>query len=911
MRMKKLPSLKRITRIGLALVAMTASVATTQAQNQVFYENFEVDHSSDGTYVTNQTASSVNYVNLYFDYSTAGIPLAPNSTNSSTRALKMSANLSGGVFGGISVSPLNFGITDNFDMRFDAWFNFNGPMPGGGNGSTQVGGAGYGTAGTNVQVAGAVIDSIFIGGTAEGGSSADYRVYTPFHWVSYQDGDFRIGADGGAAPVNKGDPSSGYVYARTNRNAQPAYEALFPAQQCPTNQLLLYPQQTNSNGTFPGAPGFANPGTLAFKWHDVSLKKLGNTITYSINGLLIATVDVNDAGALGGTNILFNHYDINATSSTDPNDSNLIFTLIDNVRITNYANVITVFSTNSPTTAESTSPTPGVFTVVRSSTDASQPVTVNYSLTGSAVNGVDYTNLSGAVTFAAGATATNIYVMPINDSEPEVTESVVLDILSSGAYIGGGSATVTILDNEPGQLAITNVSAQVYERTNDFAVFRITRLGATNTPSFPVNLTFTGGSAGVGTDFYTTNTVSFEIGVSSTNFVVLPIEDLTFEGNETINVNIAPATGGEYTIGSAGSATVTLVDADYPVETVLFSENFDTDNSADWDVFFVTTNGAAADNTFVFNLDYSAYSVPASPHGGGTSSGMFMAVNKNDSTAVAAALNAYYKLQSFSGNYAIRFDLSLNTSAGGSATEYALFGLNHSGTKTNWWRSGGTPAGSTFDGYFAAVETDGGAIPGYAIYSSPATANNPTAVTTATNSAFATYFKTPPYAFAGSPAYNRTNTVPGPAWADVELAKIGNAVTLTINKKLIASYNNATNYTSGRIMLGYLDAFDSIGDAQGNFVLFDNLRVISLASPTITSITPGTPNVTIQFTANASPADQTVQFVVQSASSVTGPYTDVGGPGVGITSPTAGNFTATVAVNPLDAQKYYRVRRVY
>jgi len=51
--------------------------------------------------------------------------------------------------------------------------------------------------------------------------------------------------------------------------------------------------------------------------------------------------------------------------------------------------------------------------------------------------------------------------------------------------------------------------------------------------------------------------------------------------------------------------------------------------------------------------------------------------------------------------------------------------------------------------------------------------------------------------------------------------------------------------------------------------------------------------------------------VVQSASSVTGPYADVGGPGVGITSPSAGNFTATVAVNPLDAQKYYRVRRVY
>jgi hypothetical protein len=471
---------------------------------------------------------------------------------------------------------------------------------------------------------------------------------------------------------------------------------------------------------------------------------------------------------------------------------------------------------------------------------------------------------------------------------------------------------VIILDNEPGQLAITNISAQVYERTNDFAVFRVTRLGATNAPGFPVNLTFTGGSAGFGTDFYTTNTLSFELGITSTNFVVLPIEDLAYEGNETITVNLAPPTNpGDYTIGAAGSSSVTLVDADGPPETVLFSENFDSDNAANWDVFFATTNNAVDDSTFAFAFDYSGLSVPPSPHGGGTSSGMFIAVNKNNTTPVAAALNAYYKLQSFSGNYAIRFDMSLNTSAGASATEYALFGLNHSGAKTNWWRSGGTPAGSTFDGYFAAVETDGGAIPGFAIYSSPTTANNPTAVATATNSTFSTYFKTPPYAFAGSPAYNRTNTVPGPAWADVELAKVGNAVTLTINKKLIAAYASATNYASGRIMLGYLDAFDSIGDAQGNFVIFDNLRVISLVSPTITSLQPGSPNLTIQFTANTSPADQTVQFVVQSASSVTGPYTDIGVPGASITSPSAGNFTAVVAVNPVDTQKYYRVRRVY
>lgn len=905
--MKNPPNSNSQKFLAVAL-AVVASTLAAQAQNAVFYESFETDHSADGTYVTNQTAGSVNHVNLFFDYSTAGIPLSPSSTNSTTRALKMAANLSGNVFGGVSVSPVNFGITDNFDMRFDAWFNFNGPFPGGGNGSTQVGGAGYGTAGTSAQTAG-VADSIFIGGTADGGSSADYRVYSPWHPISYQDGSFRIGSDGTNA-TTLGDPSSGLVYARTNRNAQPAYDALFPAQQCPTNQFALYPQQTNSNGTLPGAPGFANAGNLAFKWHDISLKKLGNTITYSIDGFLIATVDVNDAGPLGGTNILFNQYDINATSSTDVNDSNLIFTLIDNVRITNYANVVTVFSTNNPVTFETNgTPVPGVFTIVRS--DAANPVTVNYTLTGSAVNGVDFANLSGSVVIAAGSFSTNIFVTPIDDSEPETTEAVVLDI-APGAYIGGGSATINIVDNEPGQLAITNISFQVYERTNDFAVFRITRLGATNSPSFPVNLTFTGGSATSGTDYYMTNTVAFDIGFQSTNFVVLPIEDHVFEGNETITVNIAPAGGGEYTIGAAGSASVTLVDADSPQETVIFSDNFDVDSSANYDVFFATTNGAATDDyTILFAQDYTAYGIPVpAPHGSGTV-GLVMSVNKLNAAPVAAALNAYYKLQNFSGNFAMRFDMSLNTSAGGSATEYAMFGINHSGTKTNWWRSGGTPAGSTFDGLFAAVETDGGSTPQYALYSAPTAANNPTILTATNNTGFTREFKSPPWPIAGSPSVNRTNATVAPYWADVELKKIGSVVTLSINKKPILNYTNTTAFTSGRIMLGYLDAFDSIGDANGNFVVYDNLRVVSLASPNITSIVPGSPNLTIQFTATAAPADVPSQFVVQSAAAVSGPYADIGLPGAGITSPSAGNFTAVVAVNPLDTQKFYRVRRVY
>jgi hypothetical protein len=885
------------------------------AQTQVFSEDWETDHSIDGTYITNFTSGGANLANLYFDYSTAGIPQSPHSTGQGTHALKLAANLDSSIQvfpSGVSVSPAGFGITENFVMHWDGWWNYNGPFTGGGSGSTQIGGAGYGTAGTTAQVAG-VADSVYIGGSTDGNTTSDFRVYSTYHPISYQNISYRIGSDGTNA-TTLGDPSSGFVYAGDGGSrdsdvggATGYYETNFPAQQCPTNQFLHYPQQTNSNGTLPGAPGFAKPGALCFKWHDVSLEKIANVITYRIDGVLIATVDVVDAGPLGGTNILFNHYDINTGASIDPNRTNLIFTLVDNIRITNFPNVVSVSNTV-PSIAEGNA-TPGTFVITRTSSGI--PLTVNYSMTGTAQNGIDYTNaaggpLSGSVTFSANATSTNIQVFAVDDSIPETTETIVLNINPSTNYTGAGNATIRIVDNEPPQLAITNLNSQMYERTNDLATFQITRLGSTNTASFPINLSFTGGTATFGTDFYTNTALTFEPGVSTTNINIYPIEDGLYEGNETAFVNIASASGGEYTVGSAGSASITIVDADNPAETVLFSDNFNTDSSANWNLFFADTNNPAIlDYSALFAFDYSGQGIPPAPHGGGDTHGLFLTVNK-DPTPTAAALNLYPIGQNFSGNFALRFDMFLDIDLGGSSTEYALFGINHSGTKTNWWRSGGVPAGWTFDGIFYAVETDAQNAPNFVNYSSPTTNNNPTALTAGVNSsAFATAFKAPPWGVAGSPVNVITNSPSTPVWSDVELSKVNDIVTLRINKTTIFSYTNTTPYNSGNIMLGYEDAFDSTGPID-NYVVYDNLRVVSLAGPVVTSISRVGGNVQIDFTAGA--ADVPGQFVLQSASVVTGPYTDTTAT---ITSLGGGSFRATKPFDPNALAVFYRIRRPY
>jgi hypothetical protein len=253
-------------------------------------------------------------------------------------------------------------------------------------------------------------------------------------------------------------------------------------------------------------------------------------------------------------------------------------------------------------------------------------------------------------------------------------------------------------------------------------------------------------------------------------------------------------------------------------------------------------------------------------------------VNKFDGTPAAAALNFYPIGKSFSGNFALRFDMYLIQNSGVATTEYALFGINHSGTKTNWFRNnpGGVPAPS-FDGLFYGVEADGAALGDYVLYSSPTTSgNNPTALTPGRNASTLTQiFKSPPWtpgaAGGGAPANLPFSATP--SWADVEISQIGNVVTLKINNTVIFGYTNTTAYTSGNIMLGYTDAYDSIGSGEAG-VIYDNVRVIDLNRPIITSIQKAGTNVVIGFTWALD--DPTGAFRLQKAPAVAGTYTDDG-----------------------------------
>jgi hypothetical protein len=576
--------------------------------------------------------------------------------------------------------------------------------------------------------------------------------------------------------------------------------------------------------------------------------------------------------------------------------------------------------------ASEAGPVSGQVTISRAAEDTSKALTVYITVAGTAVRGgagdyvlkVGGVELTGnAVTIPAGAASVVLEVSPANDTESELTETVTLGMSPDFNYSvdpSARTATVAIVDNDAATADLAVIYPSMYERLSaDYARLRVVRRGDTNAPSFTVNLSYSGSAA---TARYTAPaTVTIDPGVVNQNFDVAPLDDALLNGNQTIVATVVSGAG--YTVGTnSPSATATIVDDDLPAEDVLWSENFNTDVSANWTVQFNSGNGVndyrigGPIGSTTFSYDYASGgwfpAIPAAPRSTSDTLGLFLTVNKDEATTLGAAgINVYPNGQSFSGNYAVRFDMYLMVGNAASTTEYALFGINHSGSKPNWFRSGGVPAGSTFDGLFFAVEADGAALGDYVLYSAPTTAaNNPTALTPGVNAATLTgIFKNPPFGggLPGAPGNSELSTTP--SWADVEISQVGGVVTLTINRTPIMSYTNTTSFTSGNIMLGYCDAYDSIM-AGNSVVVYDNLRVIRLASttpPNITRIQVVGGDVEIYFTADAS--DTPAAFTLQAAGTVNGTYGDTSAAITG----SSGSFKAVRALS--GDQQFYRLKR--
>ncbi|MBR8830127.1 MAG: hypothetical protein N5P05_003213 [Chroococcopsis gigantea SAG 12.99] len=94
---------------------------------------------------------------------------------------------------------------------------------------------------------------------------------------------------------------------------------------------------------------------------------------------------------------------------------------------------ITATDSRAIETSGSQSPNTGQFQITRTGS-TSAPLTVIYTMTGTATNGSDYDSLTGSVTIAAGQTSATITVKPKNDNWFENTETAVATLQTNTNY---------------------------------------------------------------------------------------------------------------------------------------------------------------------------------------------------------------------------------------------------------------------------------------------------------------------------------------------------------------------------------------------------------------------------------------------------------------------------------------------
>ncbi|MEK7856713.1 MAG: Calx-beta domain-containing protein, partial [Acidobacteriota bacterium] len=189
------------------------------------------------------------------------------------------------------------------------------------------------------------------------------------------------------------------------------------------------------------------------------------------------------------------------------------------------------------------------------------PVTISFSVTGTATSDSDYEALPTTVTIPLGSSSTTLPVIVLDDLNVETSEGVTVTITANAASYTIGSpsiATVNILDDEP-RVSITATDSAASETEGDNGLFTISRTGST-AQAITVNFNVSG-TASPGVDYPSLgSSITIPEGVISVTLAVTPNDNQIAENNETVTLTLAAGTG--YATFSPTSGTVTIIDDD-------------------------------------------------------------------------------------------------------------------------------------------------------------------------------------------------------------------------------------------------------------------------------------------------------------------------------------------------------------
>ncbi|HJQ24568.1 MAG TPA: Calx-beta domain-containing protein [Blastocatellia bacterium] len=267
-----------------------------------------------------------------------------------------------------------------------------------------------------------------------------------------------------------------------------------------------------------------------------------------------------------------------------------------------------------------------VYSFTRSG-DTSTPLTVNFSVGGTATFSSDYTQMgaatfiasSGTVMIGIGSSMATVTITPMADSTVEVDETVILTVTSGSGYNPGAPMAATgTITNDDTDVTLAVSPASVNEDGASNLVYTFTRNGVT-TNALTVNFTV-GGTATFNTDYTATGADSFTAssgavtiaaGQTTATVTVDPTADSTVEPDETVILTIASGSG--YNLGSPSAATGTIANDDTDITVAVSPSSVSEDGASNLVYTFTragVTSGALTVNfsvsgTATFNTDYT------------------------------------------------------------------------------------------------------------------------------------------------------------------------------------------------------------------------------------------------------------------------------------------------------------------
>jgi hypothetical protein len=240
-----------------------------------------------------------------------------------------------------------------------------------------------------------------------------------------------------------------------------------------------------------------------------------------------------------------------------------------------------------------------------------QTVTVNYATAdGTAKAGIDYTAVTGPLTFPPGTLTRQILVPILGDTLDEPNETFLVNLSGAvNAPIADGQGVGTIVDDDPPPaISVGNATVTEGNAGSTGAVFNVTLSGPSG---FPVSASYAtaDGTATAGADYGSqVGTVSFAPGVTAGTIGVAVLGDRVNEPDETFLVNLGSPVNATIADGQ-GLGMIAEDDAPgFSIADLEIVEPVSGDRTVSFTVTLAPPTGGS--------VDYALSSVTATPGAG-------------------------------------------------------------------------------------------------------------------------------------------------------------------------------------------------------------------------------------------------------------------------------------------------------